>query len=59
MIAFLVICLLPTALLALAVPVVLLGLMLETARGRAAIARQDAAFVPAPVSRRMLQPGCA
>ena len=60
MIAFLVVCLLPAVLLVVAVPVVLFGLMLETARERAGIARQEpAALEPAPMSPRMLQPGCA
>ena len=59
MIAFLVVCLLPTVLLAVAVPVVLFGLMLETARERAGTVPLEPALEPAPVSRRRLQPGCA
>ena len=59
MFAFLVVCLLPAVFFAVAVPLVLFGLMLETARARAGTAPLEPPLEPAPVSRRMLQPGCA
>lgn len=59
MIAFLLVCLLPALFLFATAPVVLFGLMLETARERTPTRVQALDWEPAPPSSGRLQVQCA